>query len=311
MDLRGDDETSESRFAASVEGLSSALGHADRVGPLKAYCTGLLLPGERKSIEPMAEGWRPVACRRYTSRCITSWRRRTGRMKPCSRRCGHRCLQRYRVRVRCSQHGREGACRWSAILVDCAQLAPHRGISMGALSDPSHLDYVTLSAHKMYAPFGTGALIARRDTFERGGPEYCGGGTIEFVSINEVTWTEAPDRDEAGTPNVAGAVALAAAMQALNCVGLDNIARHEAELTAYALECLAGVHGLRIYGDADPKRAAHRLGVIAFNVERAPARPRCGRARNRMIAGTVPRSRQPRRDQARGSKATIQSGPPR
>src|SRR5258708_7285637 len=69
-------------------------------------------------------------------------------------------------------------------LVDCAQLAAHRGIDIGTLDDPTHLDYVTLSAHKMYAPFGTGALIGRRDTFEGGEPEYRGGRTIEVVSLD-------------------------------------------------------------------------------------------------------------------------------
>lgn len=156
------------------------------------------------------------------------------------------------------------------ILVDCSQSASHRALSIGTLDDPAHLDYVTLSSHKMYAPFGTGALIGRRDTFERGEPEYRGGGTIEFVSIDNVAWADAPDRDEAGTPNVVGAVALAAAMQALNATGMEAIARHEAVLTAYALERLAAIEGLRIYGDADPLRASQRLGVIAFNLEPYP-----------------------------------------
>lgn len=152
------------------------------------------------------------------------------------------------------------------ILVDCAQLAPHRPIDIGSPGDPGHLDYVTLSAHKMYAPFGTGALIGRRDTFEQGEPEYRGGGTIDFVSLDSVAWARAPDRDEAGTPNVVGAVALAGAVQALQRIGMDTIARHEAELTAYALHRLRSIHGVRIYGDACPGRCAGRLGVIPFNV---------------------------------------------
>ena len=152
------------------------------------------------------------------------------------------------------------------ILVDCAQLAPHRSVEMGTLDDPSHLDYVALSAHKMYAPFGTGALIGRRDTFDQGEPEYRGGGTIEFVGIDSVSWAATPDRDEAGSPNVVGAVALAAATKALKRIGMDAIARHEADLTGYALERLAEVDGVRIYGDADPRRTADRLGVIPFNV---------------------------------------------
>ncbi len=152
------------------------------------------------------------------------------------------------------------------ILVDCAQLAPHRGMAIGALDDPAHLDYVTFSAHKMYAPFGTGVLIGRRDTFEHGEPEFRGGGTIEFVSVDSVAWAGVPARDEAGTPNVVGAVALAAAMIALQRIGMDNIARHESALTAYALERMAQIDGLRPYGDCDPLNAANRLGVIPFNL---------------------------------------------
>jgi selenocysteine lyase/cysteine desulfurase len=153
------------------------------------------------------------------------------------------------------------------ILVDAAQLAPHRPISMGALDDPAHLDYVAISAHKMYAPFGTGALIGRKDTFERGEPEYRGGGTIEIVTVDHVEWAGAPDRDEAGSPNVVGAVALAAAIKALNKIGMNAIADHEAELTAYTLERLAGIDGVAIYGDPDPRAAAQRLGVIPFNID--------------------------------------------
>lgn len=152
------------------------------------------------------------------------------------------------------------------ILVDCAQLAPHRAIDMRTLADPAHLDYVALSAHKMYAPFGTGALIGRRDTFASGAPEYSGGGTVEFVAPDDVAWASGPDRDEAGTPNVVGAVALASAVQALQRIGMQSIHRHETELTAYALDRLASIDGLRLYGDADPKQASHRLGVIAFNL---------------------------------------------
>ena len=72
------------------------------------------------------------------------------------------------------------------IAVDCAQLAPHRKITMGALDDPAHLDYIFISGHKMYAPFGTGALIGRRDTFEEGDPDLCGGGQVEIVTVDDV-----------------------------------------------------------------------------------------------------------------------------
>jgi selenocysteine lyase/cysteine desulfurase len=153
------------------------------------------------------------------------------------------------------------------ILVDCAQLAPHRSVDMLPLDDPAHLDYVAISAHKMYAPFGTGALIGRRDTFERGDPDQRGGGTVEIVTLDDVVWAGPPDRDEAGSPNTVGAVALAAAIHQLQTVGMENVARHEAELTAYALSRLQEVPGIGIYGDADPERASERLGVIPFQLE--------------------------------------------
>jgi selenocysteine lyase/cysteine desulfurase len=152
------------------------------------------------------------------------------------------------------------------ILVDCAQLAPHRRVVMGDLNDPAHLDYVSISAHKMYAPFGTGALIGRRDTFEKGEPEYRGGGTIEIVTTEHVEWAGAPDRDEAGSPNVVGAVALAATIKALNQIGMEVIAEHEAELTAYALDQLKLIAPLKIYGETDVTTVHNRLGVIPLNV---------------------------------------------
>jgi selenocysteine lyase/cysteine desulfurase len=152
------------------------------------------------------------------------------------------------------------------ILVDAAQLAPHRRIEMGAVDDPGHIDYLALSGHKMYAPFGVGALIGRRDTFERGEPEMRGGGTIRFVSTAEVAWAAAPERDEAGTPNVVGAIALAAAIDVLERIGMDAIAAHEAVLTAHALRGLAGVPGVRIHGDDDPGCAPRRLGVVPFEM---------------------------------------------
>lgn len=152
------------------------------------------------------------------------------------------------------------------ILVDCAQLAPHRKVDMRPLDDPAHLDFVSISAHKMYAPFGTGALVGRRDIFERGDPDQRGGGTVEIVTLEEVIWAEPPDRDEAGSPNTVGAVALAAAIAQLEKVGMEQVAAHEAELTAYALQRLARVPDVHIFGDTDPQRAAERLGVIPLEL---------------------------------------------
>lgn len=152
-------------------------------------------------------------------------------------------------------------------LLDVAQLAPHRPVDMRRLDDPTHFDYVALSAHKLYAPFGIGALVGRRDTFSQGDPDLRGGGTVEMVTEDDVFWSAPPDREEAGSPNVVGAVALASAIQQLQQVGahgMESVAAHEAELTAYALQALRRVPDLVVFGDADPARAAERLGVIPF-----------------------------------------------
>ena len=153
------------------------------------------------------------------------------------------------------------------ILVDVAQLAPHRRVDMRPHDDPEHLDFVALSAHKMYAPFGTGALVGPTEIFLRQPPEYRGGGTVDVVTLDDVQWAGEPDRDEAGSPNVVGAVAMAAAARALMEVGMDAIAAHEAELVAYALEQLPSVSGIQIYGQTDPARADEKVGVIPFNLD--------------------------------------------
>lgn len=156
------------------------------------------------------------------------------------------------------------------IMVDCAQLAPHRKVDMRSLDDPTHFDFISISAHKMYAPFGTGALIGRRDVFENGDPDMTGGGTVEIVTLDDVIWTAPPDREEAGSPNVVGAVALASAIRELETVGMDQVVSHEAELTEYALGQLKGASGIHIYGDNEPSHAAQRLGVIPLMLERVP-----------------------------------------
>ncbi len=156
------------------------------------------------------------------------------------------------------------------ILVDAAQLAPHRVINMRTLNDPEHLDYVAFSAHKMYAPFGTGALVGRRDTFEKGEPDYSGGGTINFVTKNSIDWADPPERDEAGSPNVIGAVALTSAIKQLQDIGMENVANHEAELTSYFLQNLQKILQITIYGCADPAQVQNRTGVVTFNIDKIP-----------------------------------------
>lgn len=153
------------------------------------------------------------------------------------------------------------------ILVDAAQLAPHRRVNMKADDDPEHLDFVVLAGHKMYAPFGTGALVGPQAIFLQNPPDVVGGGTVDVVTLDSVAWAGMPDRDEAGSPNVPGAVAMAVAAQVLMEVGMDNIAAHEEELVKYALDRLGRIPGVKIYGETDPAKAGEKVGVIPFNLE--------------------------------------------
>ncbi len=152
------------------------------------------------------------------------------------------------------------------ICVDCAQLAPHRKIDMHPVDSPDHLDFVTISAHKMYAPFGTGALIGRRDFFATGDPDMVGGGEVEIVTLDSVEWSEPPDRDEAGSPNTIGAIALAASITTLERIGMQAVADHEAELTTHILSRLTDMPYMTVLGDRNPENAANRLGVIPLNM---------------------------------------------
>jgi selenocysteine lyase/cysteine desulfurase len=153
------------------------------------------------------------------------------------------------------------------IAVDCAQLAPHRKVDMLSLDNPAHIDYLAISAHKLYAPFGTGALVGLKETFEIGEPDLSGGGTVEIVTLDDVVLSAPPERDEAGSPNTIGAVALAAAIKQLEQVGMQTIAEHEAQLTSFSLEQLLQIPGVEVFGDSNPDQASERLGVIPFKID--------------------------------------------
>ncbi|MBE0432064.1 aminotransferase class V-fold PLP-dependent enzyme [candidate division WOR-3 bacterium] len=152
------------------------------------------------------------------------------------------------------------------IAVDAAQLAPHRPIRIKPKTDPEHIDYLSFSAHKMYAPYGIGVLVADRSAFEHGDPDYVGGGTVDIVDLESAYWKDLPEREEAGTPDIIGVVALAKVVKLIEEVGFDSIIDHEADLTAYALEKMNGMPEIIIYGDKEPDNARQRLGVISFNV---------------------------------------------
>jgi selenocysteine lyase/cysteine desulfurase len=150
------------------------------------------------------------------------------------------------------------------VLVDAAQLAPHRPLPTGP-------DFVAFSGHKLYAPFGAGALIGPRETFESGDPFLAGGGAVDLVDLDEVIWTEPPEREEAGSPNVVGAVAFGTAMDELERIGWDAVRAHEAALCARLYEGLRSIPGVHILGpafdDAAGGGGGDRLAVAAFTLD--------------------------------------------
>jgi cysteine desulfurase/selenocysteine lyase len=155
------------------------------------------------------------------------------------------------------------------IFVDAAQFVAHRRLDIKGDADPEHIDFVAFSGHKMYAPFGTGALIGPKAVFLEGTPDHVGGGTVDMVTEDDVSWTSVPDRDEAGTPNALGAIALAAAARVLESWGFDALEQHETSLAEYARQCLRAIPGLTIYGDPEGGSAPDRVGVIPFNLPSA------------------------------------------
>ena len=153
------------------------------------------------------------------------------------------------------------------ILVDAAQLAPHRAIDMRPNDDPQHIDYLVTAAHKMYAPFGSSMLVGKKELFLQGDPDLVGGGTVDIVTVERVKWAGLPDREEAGSPNVVGAVAQAKTMLCLEQIGMDAVARHEADLTAYLLRKLARIEDVQVYGITDPGRATEKVGVVPITLK--------------------------------------------
>jgi len=150
------------------------------------------------------------------------------------------------------------------LLVDAAQLAPHAPIDM----QRDGIDFLAMSGHKLYAPYGAGALIGERDWLSSGDPFLRGGGAVKLVTIDETLWAELPDRQEAGSPNVVGAVALGVACDTLAAAGMDRIAVEERDLVAYARERLSAIEGFEhyvVWADDHP-----RTGLLTFNLAGVP-----------------------------------------
>ncbi|MBI0577584.1 cysteine desulfurase [Neobacillus cucumis] len=148
----------------------------------------------------------------------------------------------------------------AVMVVDGAQSAPHMKIDVQDLD----CDFLAFSGHKMCGPTGIGVLYGKKELLENMEPIEFGGEMIDFVHLQESTWKELPWKFEGGTPIIAGAVGLGAAIDFLNEVGLDNIAEYEHKLSAYALDKLSSVPGITIYGPHDP---AKRAGLVTFNID--------------------------------------------
>jgi selenocysteine lyase/cysteine desulfurase len=147
------------------------------------------------------------------------------------------------------------------ILVDAAQLAPHRRIDVAACG----IDYLAFSGHKLYAPFGAGVLLGRADWLDAAPPYLAGGGAVQEVTTTGVEWAPAPQRHEAGTPNVLGVAALAAACDALYGLDAATVRAHEEVLCARlraGLAAVPGVEVLRLWNDSTDS-----VGIVAFTVD--------------------------------------------
>ncbi|WP_288394595.1 cysteine desulfurase [uncultured Vagococcus sp.] len=148
----------------------------------------------------------------------------------------------------------------AVMVVDGAQAAPHMSVDVQELD----ADFYAFSGHKMCGPTGIGVLYGKQNLLEKMEPIEFGGEMIDFVYHDHSTWTELPWKFEAGTPNIAGAIALGSAIDYLTEIGMDSIHQHEQELVEYVFPKLKAIEGLTIYGPQDPKK---HTGVIAFNID--------------------------------------------
>jgi selenocysteine lyase/cysteine desulfurase len=150
------------------------------------------------------------------------------------------------------------------VVVDAAQLAPHRRIDLAA----SGVDYLALSGHKLYAPFGAGVLVGRRDWLDDATAYLPGGGAVREVGLTHTDWAPAPARHEGGTPNVLGAVALGFACDTLAGLPPGALETHEETLRARLTERLASVPGVRLHRIW--RDSPGSIGVVAFSVDGFP-----------------------------------------
>jgi len=148
----------------------------------------------------------------------------------------------------------------AVMVADGAQAAPHMKIDVQDLD----VDFLGFSGHKMCGPTGIGVLYGKKEHLEKMEPIEFGGEMIDFVGLYESTWKELPWKFEGGTPIIAGAIGLGAAIDFLTDIGLDNILEHEHKLAGYAMDQLETIDGLKIFGPRDPMK---RCGLVTFNLD--------------------------------------------
>ena len=149
------------------------------------------------------------------------------------------------------------------ILVDAAQLFAHHPIDVYPMDHPEHIDYLVAPGHKSYAPFGSSFLYGPREMLDSVNPRTPGGGTVRYVTTNDVLWVKSPDRHQGGTPNIGGAVAFATAVLYLQKIGIDKIHEHESMLYERMYRKLKDIPGITTYG---PTNVGEKIGVIPFNI---------------------------------------------
>lgn len=149
------------------------------------------------------------------------------------------------------------------LIVDAAQLVAHQSIDIKGKQKDEAIDFLVFSAHKMYAPFGTGVIVAKTDALEQAFPYILGGGAVTAVLDDDVYFKHSPDKEEAGTPNFLGVMALSAAIDMLKKIGMDNVKEHEQLLKKRLLNGLCAIPKVQLYGEA---KYEQRLGVIPFNI---------------------------------------------
>ena len=152
------------------------------------------------------------------------------------------------------------------LIVDGAQLVPHRAINICGKEDDDYIDFLIFSAHKVYAPFGSGAIIGLRGELEKYPPDTKGGGTVERVLDDEIIWLSTPEKNEAGSPNFFGAVALMQALKEMNKIGFELIESNEKKLLKILIEGMKNFERVILYGDNE--NIEDRLGIMVFNIDR-------------------------------------------